>query len=307
MNLQQKENLLKELHKILPDQQISQDVLLASHTSFGIGGPADFLLRVGKKEELKKVLSLCRTTDCPKLVLGRGTNILFRDKGYRGIIIRLAGSFEKAAVKNSFLKAGGGCLLSEVATLAAEQSLTGMEFSYGIPGTVGGGVVMNAGAYGKEMQDLVTEVQTMDERSVSRTYSGREMDFSYRSSILQEKEEVVTAVTFALKRGCTDNIRQKTEELQKRRWEKQPLDLPSAGSFFKRPEGHYAGALIEKAGLKGYGIGGAQVSEKHAGFIVNRRNATAEEVIKLMDYVQKEVFRKFKVKLSPEIKIVGEE
>lgn len=286
---------------------VRTDEPLCRHTSFRIGGPADVLVLPGKAEDLALALRLAREHGVPACVFGNGTNLLVRDGGVRGVVIKLAGCCKDLAVSGTRLRAGAGLLLSEVAAAASQAGLSGLEFAAGIPGTVGGAVVMNAGAYDGEMKDVVVRVETVAETGEPRIYTSAEVGFGYRQSILQHRSDIVTAVTFGLRFGDRDEIVAKVHDFNQRRATKQPLDMPSAGSTFRRPPGHFAGDLIQRAGLRGYAIGGAQVSEKHAGFIINRGGATARDVLALIAHVQKEVERQFGVWLEPEVKVIGED
>jgi len=297
----------EELKTMLPQGRVAFDEPLAPLTSFGIGGPADVLVRPGTVKELAALLQFTHLHSLPWFILGKGTNLLIRDKGIRGVVVQLAGEFVQIFIVKTHMTVGGGVLLSEAAARAARSGLTGLEFAHGIPGTMGGAVMMNAGAYGGEMKDLVFEVETMAPDGTIAIRTGPEMAFGYRACALQGTACIVTRVDLELEPGEPERIRARTEDLQRRRWDKQPLNIPSAGSFFKRPPGHYAGKLIEDAGLKGFRIGGAQISEKHAGFIVNRGDATSEDVIAVMKHVQETVLKTAGVVLETEIRIVGEE
>lgn len=280
---------------------------MSRHTSFRIGGPADIFVAPRTAADLALALRLAREHGVPVFVFGNGTNLLVRDGGIRGLVIKLAGCCTEVAISGTRLRAGAGVLLAAAAAAAAEAGLSGLEFAAGIPGTVGGAVVMNAGAYDGEMKDVVVRVETVDETGEPRLYTSAELNFGYRQSALQQRNDIVTAVVFGLRFGDREEIIAKVRDFNQRRALKQPLDLPSAGSTFRRPPGHYAGDLIQRAGLRGFTIGGAQVSEKHAGFIVNRGGATARDVLALIAHVQKEVERQFGVWLEPEIKVVGED
>ena len=297
----------KELERIMDIGRIYYDQPLAPYTSFGIGGPADVLVEAETETELQALLLFCQKHAMQRFVLGKGTNLLVRDKGIRGMVIHLGGFLSSVEVKETAVTAGGGASLADAAAQAARAGLTGMEFAQGIPGSVGGAVIMNAGAYGGEMKDIVTRVHVLLANGQPTVYSGGEMAFGYRLSILQGTNSVVTKVEMTLQAGDPAAIRTLTEDLQRRRWDKQPLNQPSAGSVFRRPAGYFAGALIEAAGLKGFRIGDAQVSEKHAGFIVNRGQATAADVIALISHIQATVQEQAGVMLEAEIRIVGEE
>ena len=264
---------------------------MSEHTTFRCGGPADRLVTVKNKEELLAALELPRP-----MILGNGSNVLFSDAGYRGTVIKLGGDFLKLSVRGGVVRAGAGVLLSSAAKAACAKGLTGFEFATGIPGSVGGGVFMNAGAYGGTIADICFEVESLP--------SVDSFDFSYRHSAFMEKGAVILCAAFRLKKGDPEQISAAVADITAKRKAKQPLAYPSAGSFFKRPEDYFAGKLIEDAGLKGKSVGGAQVSELHAGFIINRGGASSSDVIDLMHLVQKTVFDRFGVKLTPEVRII---
>lgn len=281
---------------------------MREYTSFKAGGEADLLVIPQNEDELKIVLQRLDEHGLPFIVMGKGTNLLVRDGGYHGAIIRLEDAFSKISVAGTTLTAGAGATLSVVARTALENNLTGMEWAAGIPGSLGGGAFMNAGAYGGEMKDVVREVRVLSsDGRRSRTVSVAEMDYSYRHSSLMASNEMILAVTLTLAKDNREDISAKMKEYNDRRNLKQPMDLPSAGSFFKRPEGYFAGKLIQDAGLKGLTIGGAQISAKHSGFIVNAGGATASDIISLMHVVQATVLDQFGVMIEPEVRIIGEE
>ena len=279
---------------------------LKKHSSFKVGGPADYFATPETKEELKSVLAFVQSNHIPFIILGRGSNILFRDGGYRGVVICTKG-LKGVQVEGNQLIALAGSSLGEVGNVAMENNLTGLEFASGIPGTLGGGTVMNAGAYGGELKDVITEVEAIDENGKLYTITKEDCDFGYRHSIFLEKNWVVTQVSMTLSKGNYETIKATTKELNQRRKDKQPLEYPSAGSTFKRPEGHFAGQLIEEAGLKGLRIGGAEVSTKHAGFVVNVGNATAKDILEVIKTVQKNIEEKYGVHLETEVQIKGEQ
>lgn len=279
---------------------------MKKHTTFRIGGPADYYLCPHSIEELQKVLKICREQEMAFFILGNGSNLLVSDKGYRGVVIQLWKNFSDITVKETTIEVKAGALLSKVAAEALEEGLTGMEFASGIPGTIGGAVVMNAGAYGGEMKDIIKEVTVLNQEGEMLTLSKEEMKLGYRTSIVKEKGYIVVSVVLQLKNGDKEEIRRVMEDLKNRRVTKQPLDMPSAGSTFKRPEGYFAGKLIMDAGLRGFSVGGAQVSEKHCGFVVNKGDATAEDVLGLIHEVQMRVQEQFGVVLEPEVKFLGE-
>ena len=279
---------------------------MKKHTTFRIGGPADYYLCPHSTEELQKILQICRENKLEFFILGNGSNLLVSDKGYRGVVIQLWRNFSDIETEDNTITVKAGALLSKVAAEALEESLTGMEFASGIPGTMGGAVMMNAGAYGGEMKDIIREVTVLTREGKLLTLSKEEMNFGYRTSVVKEKGYVVISAELQLRKGDREEIRKVMDELKERRVTKQPLDMPSAGSTFKRPEVYFAGKLIMDAGLRGFSVGGAQISEKHCGFVVNKGDATAADVLGLIGEVQKRVQEKFGVALEPEVKFLGE-
>ena len=279
---------------------------MSKHTTFRIGGPADFYLCPHSTKEVQQTVQICKEENLPYFILGNGSNLLVSDKGYRGAIIQLWKNFSDISVKDCCITAKAGALLSKVAAEALEEGLTGMEFASGIPGTIGGAVFMNAGAYGGEMKDIIKEVKVLDDQGEIRVLSNEEMKLGYRTSIVKEKGYTVLSAVLQLKKGEVSVIRETMEDLKNRRTSKQPLDMPSAGSTFKRPEGYFAGKLIMDSGLRGFSVGGAQVSEKHCGFLVNKGGATAEDVTALIREVQRRVKEKFGVELETEVRFLGE-
>lgn len=279
---------------------------MSKHTTFRIGGPADFYLCPHSTKEVQQTVQICKEENLPYFILGNGSNLLVSDKGYRGAIIQLWKNFSDISVKDCCITAKAGALLSKVAAEALEEGLTGMEFASGIPGTIGGAVFMNAGAYGGEMKDIIKEVKVLDDQGEIRVLSNEEMKLGYRTSIVKEKGYTVLSAVLQLKKGEVSVIRETMEDLKNRRTSKQPLDMSSAGSTFKRPEGYFAGKLIMDSGLRGFSVGGAQVSEKHCGFVVNKGGATAEDVTALIREVQRRVKEKFGVELETEVRFLGE-
>ena len=278
---------------------------MKQHTTFRVGGPADVLV-TPSAEELPEIVALCQKFGVPYYIVGNGSNLLVGDKGIRGVVIEMTSRMGDIVCEGETVIAGAGASLGRVAAKAAEEGLTGIEFAAGIPGTVGGAVVMNAGAYGGEMKDIITSVLVMDEFGEKKELSARELDFSYRHSCIPEKRYIVLRITMRLRKGCTDEIRAKMSELREMRISKQPLEYPSAGSTFKRPEGYFAGKLIMDAGLRGFQVGGAQVAEKHCGFVINKDNASAADIYRLMQEVTAKVEAEFGVTLEPEVKMLGE-
>ncbi len=277
---------------------------MGKHTSFRIGGEAEIMAFPKNTDELAEILKISRLLDCKCRILGAGTNVLAPDEGVEGIVICLKdGLNDIKLLENNRLQVFSGVTMTRAAVFAANAGLSGMEFAHGIPGTVGGGVYMNAGAYGGEISQICKSVTLMSVTGDIRTLSAEEMKFSYRHSILEESEDIVISAVFQLKPMPVEQIKEAMKDLMSRRSSSQPLDLPSAGSAFKRPAGHYAAALIEQAGLKGYRVGNAAISEKHAGFAVNLGGATASDVRNLLTQVSDIVFRKFNVRLEPEVRI----
>lgn len=278
---------------------------MSKHTSFRIGGPADFFVQPANEEELWNALHLARQEKVPFFIVGNGSNLLVSDEGFRGMILHTGGMLKDISVEESVIYAQAGALLSTVAKTALEHGLAGMEFAAGIPGTLGGAVCMNAGAYGGEMKDILLDAEVLTQEGERLVLPVEELNLSYRHSVIFEKNYVVLAAHIRLSRGDTAEIKNRMNELAGARRDKQPLEYPSAGSTFKRPEGYFAGKLIQDAGLKGYTVGGAQVSEKHSGFVINRGGATAEEVRFLIRQVQQKVRSQFGVELEPEVRMLG--
>ena len=279
---------------------------MKKHTTFRIGGPADYYLCPHSAKEIQKVVEICREEKIPYFILGNGSNLLVSDKGYRGAVIQLWKNVSDIRVDGCLIEAKAGASLAKIAAQALEEGLTGMEFAAGIPGTLGGAVVMNAGAYGGEMKDILKEALVMDEEGKIFTLEKENLKLGYRTSIVKEKGYIVLAATLELKPGNREEIRKLMEDLKQRRAEKQPLDMPSAGSTFKRPEGYFAGKLIMDAGLRGFSVGGAQISEKHCGFVVNTGEASASDVLNLIREVQKRVRENSGVEVETEVKFLGE-
>ena len=277
---------------------------LSRHTSFQIGGPAALFCEPQNKRQLARAIAVCRQAGVRYYLLGKGTNILFADEGFDGVVIHIGEVLGNIECNGLSVTAQAGAALSKVCIAAANEGLSGLEFAYGIPGCVGGAVYMNAGAYGGEMKDVVAATRYLDHDLNLREAVGAEHDFGYRHSAFSDTDCVVLCSTLALTPGDPEEIRARMTDLSERRRSRQPLDLPSAGSTFKRPVGGYAAALIDQAGLKGYAVGGAQVSEKHAGFVVNRGGATFDDVLRIMDHIRSEVLRTSGVELEPEVKII---
>lgn len=282
--------------------EVKQDELLSKCTTFKIGGAAAAVITVDSVKELSEVMSLCKKYDVQRMVIGNGSNLLVSDDGYNGIVIKLDGDFKNITIDGETVKCGSGVSLASLCKFARDNNLSGLEFAWGIPGTVGGAAFMNAGAYGGEMKHVVMSTSYITNDGDTGTFTGEENKFSYRHSIYSDNDYVITGVAFKLKTDDPELIKERMDDYMSRRRSKQPLDYPSAGSVFKRPEGYFAGGLIEECGLKGYSIGGAQVSEKHAGFIINKGGATCSDVCKLVEHIQKTVKENKGVELECEIR-----
>lgn len=280
---------------------------MKNHTSFKIGGPVDGLIIPEEEEQIINIIKICKDENIPYFVMGNGSNLLVKDGGIRGIVIKIQEGFNKIEVKDNKITAQTGALLTGISRKATEHSLTGMEFANGIPGTIGGALTMNAGAYGGEMKDIVHSVRAIDRNLNIIDISNEEMRFKYRNSRVVEDGLILLSTVLELKPGDYNEIDARVRELTYRRTSKQPLELPSGGSTFKRPEGHFAGKLIQDSGLQGYICGGAQISTKHSGFIVNIDNATCKDVLDLVEIVQNTVMDKYEVQLEREIKLIGED
>ena len=287
--------------------QVELNVSLKELTSFKTGGTADLFVCPNNLMELLTVLNILKENSVPYFLLGAGSNLLICDKGIRGAVIKLGDGFDYAHAKNDYILAGASVSLAKLSAEAKNAELTGLEFASGIPGSLGGAIYMNAGAYGGEIKDVITEVSYIDNDGTVKTVAGADCGFGYRQSIFTQGDKIIVSAKLTLNKGSKEEIIATMRDLNARRKDKQPLEYPSAGSTFRRPEGHFAGALIEQAGLKGHRIGGAEVSKKHAGFIINVDNATAKDVLDLIDYVQKTVKENSGVDLEPEVKIVGEQ
>lgn len=293
----------KILGEILNKNQIFEDEPMSNHTSFKVGGNASFMVVPDTKE---KIVSLKKELcDIPHIVIGNGSNLLFSDDGYDGVVIKLGNSFSDIIVDGDEITAKSGASLSKIANIALQNGLGGFEFASGIPGSVGGAVYMNAGAYGGEMKDVVLNTVCVGESGNILVLDDNK--FSYRHSIYSETDLVMLETTIKLYKCDKEEIKAKMDDFNNRRREKQPLNFPSAGSTFKRPSGYFAGRLIEESGLKGYCVGGAKVSEKHAGFVINYDHATAKDILNLIDHIKSEVYMRFGVELEPEIRIIGKE
>ena len=278
---------------------------MKNHTTFKIGGPAQYYVTPESVTQIQEVVSLCRDMNIPLHVIGNGSNILVGDDGVDGVVLALFNTFSDYEIKDNVITAQAGMSLIKLAVIALREGLTGLEFASGIPGSVGGAVYMNAGAYDGQMKDVVTSVTVLDEAGNIRILSRDELDMGYRTSAVAKHNMIVLQVIIELKAGNKEQIKDRMNQLSELRKQKQPLEYPSAGSTFKRPEGYFAGKLIADAGLKGYSIGGAAVSEKHAGFVVNMGGATAKDVVELTDYIKKRIMEQFGVTLELEVKRIG--
>ena len=301
-----KQEFYEKLSKIVEKEQILIEEPMKKHTTFRIGGPAEYLILPQTAEEIADVVKLCRQEEIPWYIVGNGSNLLVADEGVRGVVIQLLRNFNQIQVEGCQIRMQAGAQNAAVAKRALDASLTGFEFAAGIPGTIGGAVVMNAGAYGGEMKDILKEVTVLDQNGMIRTIPTEELELGYRTSIIARKGYVVLEAVIVLKTGDPKEIKAAIDDLKEKRVTKQPLEYPSAGSTFKRPEGYFAGKLIMDAGLRGFSVGGAQISEKHCGFVINKGNATAKDVTELMDETKKIVMEKFGVALEPEVKRLGQ-
>ena len=316
------QTFVKSVTEQLPQLSLMQDEPMKKHTTFRIGGPADYYAEPDVSQ-ISKLIEIAKACDMPVAVIGNGSNLLVGDKGIRGLVIGIGKGLSAIEVTEAvaqqstaqdftaqgngrIITAGAGAILAAVAAKAAEASLSGLEFASGIPGSVGGAVVMNAGAYGGEIKDVLIDVTVLTAEGELKTVTRDELDLSYRHSIVPEKGYIVLSARFRLSPKPQDEIKAYMAELRAKRVEKQPLEYPSAGSTFKRPEGYFAGKLIMDAGLRGYSVGDAQVSGKHCGFVVNKGEATAADVLTLIKDVQETVLKQFGVKLEPEVKMIGE-
>ena len=299
------------ISEIVGNENIRLDELMSKHTTFKVGGAADVFVTPTTIDSIQQVINLCTNDDIEYYVIGKGSNLLVGDKGYRGVIICVYNTLDNVSVVEdnenmSLVTAGAGITLSKLANVIADNELEGFEFASGIPGTLGGAVTMNAGAYGGEIKDCIVSAKVMDNDGNVITIDRDNMDLSYRHSIVMEKKYIVLEATFRFAKGNEKAIRDKMLDLNMRRKEKQPLEYPSAGSTFKRPEGYFAGKLIMDSGLAGYTVGGACVSTKHCGFVINKDNATANDIRKLMNNIDSIVFEKYGVHLEPEVRMLGE-
>ncbi|HEX2926048.1 MAG TPA: UDP-N-acetylmuramate dehydrogenase [Ruminiclostridium sp.] len=299
-------DLVQRLISVAGEDGVSVNEMMCNHTSFKIGGPADVMVHPESSAQLAGIIRECINSNAPCMVMGNGTNLLVSDKGIRGVVIKIYDNMKAFIVENETMVLEAGMLISKASKLALENSLTGLEFAEGIPGTVGGAVTMNAGAYTGDMSMVVYQTEYMDREGNIRTITGDEHCFSYRNSIIQKAKGIVLKTRLKLQKGESKRIKEQMDEFNFRRRDKQPLELPSAGSVFKRPHGHFVGKLIDDCGLRGFGIGGAQISDKHSGFIVNKGGATCADVLALIKHIQKTVDERFQVQLEPELRIIGD-
>lgn len=297
---------LDALSDIVNEENIRCNEKMSAHTTFRIGGPADYFVMPENETMLLKLMDFCKKEKLPWYVVGNGSNLLVADRGIRGVVFTLGKGWNTIRIEGTMLYVGGGTMLSRAAKAAADRSLTGMEFAAGIPGTVGGAVVMNAGAYGQEIKDVLCKVKVLTKEGDIRWIFAQDLELGYRTSCVKEREYLVLEAVFCLNTGEKDSIYEKMAQLAASRREKQPLEYPSAGSTFKRPTGFFAGKLIDDAGLRGFSIGGAAVSDKHCGFVINKDHASAEDVLKLCTQIQKRVQEQFGVLLEMEVKKIGE-
>lgn len=293
-------NILEQLKSITNEENIFVNEPMKKHTTFRTGGNADYLVTPTSKEEIIELLKI----DISKTVIGNGSNLLVKDGGIRGLVIQLSKN-DRYTINENVIEAGSGIFVAKLSQLALKEGLTGLEFACGIPGTLGGAIYMNAGAYGGEMSNVVVETEFLKENGEIETITDHQ--FAYRKSIFQNMNGIILSSRLKLEKGNVDEIKSKMDEYKTVRNTKQPINFPSAGSTFKRPEGYFAGKLIEDAGLKGYRIGGAEVSTLHAGFVINADNATSKDILELISYIQKTVNEKFGVNLETEVKIIGED
>lgn len=295
-----------QLVQITDEKRVYKEEPMKKHTTFRVGGNADYFVMPQNVSEIKAIIELCKEEDIPYYILGNGSNLLVSDAGYRGVIIQIYKEMNQIEVVGECLKVQAGALLSRVGTVALENELAGFEFAAGIPGTVGGAVVMNAGAYGGEMKDIIVNATVLTQEGEILTLNKEELELGYRTSVIAKKGYIVLAAEYQLQKGEKEAIRARMDELKTQRVTKQPLEYPSAGSTFKRPEGYFAGKLIQDAGLRGFQVGGAQVSEKHCGFVINKDQATAADIKELMRQVAEKVMQEFGVELEAEVKTLGD-
>ena len=300
------QNFYDKLNNVIAKDSILIDEPMSRHTTFRVGGPADFFVTPKAKEEVRDVVRICKEAGMPYYIIGNGSNLLVSDAGYRGVIVQIYKEMNEVKVEGDLVKAQAGALLSGIAAKALGAELSGFEFASGIPGTIGGACVMNAGAYGGEMKDVLESVTVLTGEGKIIELGRNELELGYRTSVIAKKGYIVLGAVLKLERGDGEKIKTYMDELKEKRVTKQPLEYPSAGSTFKRPEGYFAGKLIEDAGLRGFQVGGAQVSEKHCGFVINRDHATSADILSLCRQVQDQVKAQYGVDLELEVKLLGE-
>lgn len=298
--------LYENLCGILGEGNVLKDEPMKNHTTFRVGGPADWFVTPKEDEQVREIINVLRKEKIPYYVVGNGSNLLVGDKGYRGVIIQLYKRMSQIQVTENTVYAQAGALLSRIAAEVLTHGLAGLEFASGIPGTLGGAVMMNAGAYGGEMKQVLESALVLTSEGGFKALPVEQMELGYRNSVFSKNGDIVLSAKLRLKPGNQEEIRAYMGELKEKRTTRQPLEYPSAGSTFKRPEGYFAGKLIQDAGLQGFQVGGAQVSEKHCGFVINRGNATAADILRLIEQVSDKVEAKFGVRLEPEVKRIGE-
>ena len=299
-------DLYQELCWILGEENVFTKEPMSRHTTFRAGGPADFFVTPEKEGQVRKTLSLLKEAQVPRYIMGNGSNLLVGDRGYRGVILQICKKMNRIRIQDTVIQAQAGALLSKIAAEAQAKGLTGFEFASGIPGSLGGAVMMNAGAYGGEMKQVLIQAQILNASGEIEDVLAEEMELGYRSSVFSRNGGVILSASIQLEPGDPSAIQSRMEELKFLRTSKQPLEYPSAGSTFKRPEGYFAGKLIQDAGLRGFQVGGAQVSEKHCGFVINKDQASAMDIRSLMEQVSEKVYTRFGVRLEPEVKLIGE-
>ena len=299
-------DLYQELCGILGEENVFTKEPMSRHTTFRAGGPADFFVTPEKEGQVRKTLSLLKEAQVPRYIMGNGSNLLVGDRGYRGVILQICKKMNRIRIQDTVIQAQAGALLSKIAAEAQAKRLTGFEFASGIPGSLGGAAMMNAGAYGGEMKQVLIQAQILNASGEIEDVLAEEMELGYRSSVFSRNGGVILSASIQLEPGDPSAIQSRMEELKFLRTSKQPLEYPSAGSTFKRPEGYFAGKLIQDAGLRGFQVGGAQVSEKHCGFVINKDQATAMDIRSLMEQVSEKVYAQFGVRLEPEVKLIGE-
>lgn len=298
--------LHEELCGILGEENVLKNEPMKNHTTFRVGGPADWFVTPEEEEQVREIVNVLRREKIPYYVMGNGSNLLVGDKGYRGVVIQVYKKMNRIKTTDNTIYAQAGVLLSKIAAEALAQGLTGLEFASGIPGTLGGAVMMNAGAYGGEMKQVLKSALALTAEGDFKVLPAEQMELGYRTSVFSKNGDIVLSAEMELKPGNPDEIRAYMDELKEQRVTKQPLEYPSAGSTFKRPEGYFAGKLIQDAGLRGFQVGGAQVSEKHCGFVINKGNATAADIMSLIEQVSEKVEEMSGVRLEPEVKRIGE-